>query len=123
MICGSGLWRVGEIRYDESVFKLLKGVVKIVFVGVAVVGMGFIPWKGRPLKDHALDYGYEAWEGVKDKAYQLARFEEKKRREVLKQIQKMKKEREQKKKKSSPKESITAAEEKRLEEILEKHSK
>ena len=120
-MCFSGLWRGGEIRYDESVFKILKGVVKVVFWGVAVVGIGFIPWEGKPLKDHALEYAHQGWDYVRYQAYQVSQFEEKKRKELLDQFQKLKKKRRQTKKQVSPKESITASEEKRLEEILEKH--
>lgn len=97
------------------------------FLGVAAAGIGFIPWEGKSLKDHALGYTHQAWSYVRDKAYLLARFEEKKRGELLSQIQKIKKERQQKKKRNlanlGPKESITATEEKRLEEILGEHSK
>jgi len=117
------LWRVGEIRYDGAVFKILKGIVKLVFLGVVIVGVGFIPWKGKPLKDHGLGYAEQGWGYIQDKAYLLSRFEEKKRREILAQFQKLKKERRQTKRKISSKESITASEEKRLEELLEKHSK
>lgn len=87
------------------------------------MGIGFIPWKGKPLKDYASGYAHQAWGYVSHKVYLLTQFEEKKRREVLRQIQKLKKKRQQKKCFSSPKESIRASEEKRLEEILEKHSK
>ena len=90
---------------------------------MAAVGMGFIPWQGKPLKDHVLGYAYQAWEVASYKVDVLARFEEKKRKELLVQIQKLKKKRRQTKKQVSPKESITASEEKRLEELLEQNSK
>ena len=123
MECFEEIGKRRKIRYDESVFKLLRGVIKLVFLGVAVVGIGFIPWQSRPLKDHALGYIHQAKRYVGYKVYLLSQLEEKKRREVLNQIQKIKKERQQKKRQPSPKESITATEEKRLEEILGQHSK
>ncbi len=111
------------MQYSKTVFKAFKGIVKLAFLAVAAISIGFISWKGKLLKDHAAEYVYEGWQNVRTQAFKLAKFEEKKRREVLAQLQKLTKEHRRAKKKTSSKESITASEEKRLEELLEKHSK